>query len=187
MWPDMQPRTGPSRRIKSPFRTGFDKAISNVAESLRGFQRDAGVKIEGVTLSTNCDLLNRAPIDPGAVAWFMMDGEWIAFGMDRFCDVASNIQAIHHILEARRIELRYGGLAFIRQTFRAFKALPAPGRRHWREVFGFNPGAGTVTAGMIESAYRVAMKRAHPDHGGSQEAAAELNAAREAALKEIGL
>jgi len=31
------------------------------------------------------------------------------------------------------------------------------------------------------------MKRAHPDHGGSQEAAAELNAAREAALKEIGL
>ena len=37
---------------------------------------------------------------------------------------------------------------------------------------------------MIEAAYRSAMKRAHPDRGGSHEAAAELNAAREAALKE---
>jgi curved DNA-binding protein CbpA len=36
----------------------------------------------------------------------------------------------------------------------------------------------------IERAWRIAAKTAHPDAGGSHEAMARLNAAREAALKE---
>lgn len=37
----------------------------------------------------------------------------------------------------------------------------------------------------IERAYREKAKRAHPDHGGSDAAMAELNEARAAGLKEL--
>lgn len=126
-WPEGVTRTLPGRRlVNSPLRTRFERAVENVAASLRGFQKDSGLKIEHVVLSSNVDLINRNPSDPGAAAWFMMDGQWVAFGVDRFSKVEANIQAIHHIIEARRVELRYGGLAIVRQTFRAFVALPAP-------------------------------------------------------------
>lgn len=184
-WPDVMPRTPASRRVKSPFRTGYSKAVENVVKSLQGFQKDSGLRIEHPVLSSNVDLMGRLlNNDAGAAAWFKMDGQWVAFGVDRFNDTASNVQAIHHIIEARRVELRYGGLAIVRQTFKSFMALPAPAVRAWREVLGL-PGI-RPTAGEIDQAYRIRAKAAHPDvPGGSHEKMAELNAAREAALKEI--
>jgi len=125
-WPTGVARTPPMKRQRSPFKTRYENAIENVATSLRLFQKDSGVKIEHVVLSSNVDLLNKNPVDPGTAAWFRMDGQFVSFGVDRFNDVAGNVQAIHHIIEARRTELRYGGLAIVRQTFRAFIALPAP-------------------------------------------------------------
>ena len=181
-WPQGVERTPSGRRMcNSPFRTGFDKAVENVAASLRGFQKDSGVKIEHVVLSTNVDLINRNPADPGAAAWFQMDGQWVAFGVDRYAKVEANIQAIHHIIEARRVELRYGGLAIVRQTFRAFIALPAPGGKAWWEVLQVGPDA---SAQWIEAAYRRLARERHPDAGGSDAMMAELNAARDAGLKE---
>jgi hypothetical protein len=181
-WPSGVPRTPSMRRISSaPFRTEFDKAVRNVADSLRLFQKDAGVKIEHVVLSTNVDLLNRNPTDPGAAAWFMMDGQFVAFAIDRYAKVEANIQAIHHIIEARRTELRYGGLAIVRQTFRAFHALPAPaGQKAWWDVLGVPENA---TQAHIEGAYRDLAKRNHPDVGGSAERMAEINAARRQGLE----
>lgn len=49
-----------------------------------------------------------------------------------------------------------------------------------RAVLGVGAGA---TKREIERAYRSQMKRAHPDHGGSVERAAALNAARDALLR----
>ncbi|TDX61971.1 hypothetical protein EDE12_11273 [Methylosinus sp. sav-2] len=180
-WPHAVARTPPARRIKSPFRTGFEQAVKNVADSLRLFQKEAGVKIEHVILSTNVDLLNKSPADPGAVAWFQMDGQWVAFGVDRFLMVEANIQAIHHIIEARRVELRYGGLSIVRQTFRSFIALPAPRGIHWTEILHVPANA---TPEQIERAFRHEAKTAHPDAGGSDQMMAELNAARAQALKD---
>jgi len=181
-WPDGVPRISAGRRLtSSPFRTAYDKAVENVAHSLAGFQKDSGVKIEHVVLSSNVDLINRAPADPGAAAWFLMDGQWVAFGVDRYARVEANVQAIHHIVEARRVELRYGGLAIVRQTFRAFVALPAPKRAHWTEVLHVPANA---TPEQIERAFRHEAKTAHPDSGGSDAAMAELNRARDEALKE---
>lgn len=181
-WPDGVPRTPSVRRVKSPFRTGFDQAVKNVADSLRLFQKEASVKIEHLILSSNVTLLDKHPPDPGAAAWFQMDGQWVAFGVDRFNSVEANIQAIHHIVEARRVELRYGGLAIVRQSFRAFVALPAPGRRHWADVLQVRPDA---SRDAIEANYRRLARDRHPDAGGSDGAMAELNDARAAALREV--
>jgi hypothetical protein len=87
------------RRVyNSPFRTTYDKAVENVGASLRLFQKDAGVKIEHVILSSNVDLVTKKPTDPGAAAWFKMDGQFVAFGVDRYADVAANVQgnSPHH-------------------------------------------------------------------------------------------
>jgi len=187
-WPEGRDRIPANKRLRSPFRTSFQRAVENVQRSLRGFQRDAGVKIEHVVLSSNVDLMNDNPADPGAAVWFIMDGQWVAFAVDRFRDVASNVQAIHHIIEARRTELRYGGLEIVRQTFRSFIALPAPAgekKRTWREILGFSP---TYRPGKseIDFYYKQRAARAHPDAGGSNEAMAELNLARQEAMKEMG-
>jgi len=185
-WPEGRDRIPANKRLRSPFRTSFQRAVENVQRSLRGFQRDAGVKIEHVVLSSNVDLMNDNPADPGAAVWFMMDGQWVAFAVDRFRDVASNVQAIHHIIEARRTELRYGGLEIVRQTFRSFIALPSPAgekKRTWREILGVGQ---FPTANEIERLYREKAKTAHPDAGGSDAAMAELNWARKEAMKEMG-
>ncbi len=179
-WPEHVARTPATRRLSSPFHTKFDGAVQNVANSLRLFQKEAGVKIEHVVLSSNVDLLCQKPLDPGAAAWFMMDNQWMAFGVDRFALVEANIQAIHHIIEARRVELRYGGLAIMRQTFRSFVALPAPDGAKWWEVLQI-PQDADVEA--INRAFRRCAEIRHPDKGGSNSLMAELNKAREQALR----
>ncbi|TPN44416.1 J domain-containing protein [Mesorhizobium sp. B1-1-4] len=181
-WPQGMPRTSAMRRIRSPFRTGYTQAVANVVKSLQGFQKDSGLKIEHPVLSSNVDLMGRLlDNDPGVAAWFQMDGQWVSFGVDRFPDAASNVQAIHHIIEARRVELRYGGLAIVRQTFKSFMALPAPAGSHWSDILGVGRNA---TRDQIEEAFRTKAKSSHPDAGGSTDAMARLNGARAAALAE---
>ena len=71
------------------------------------------------------------------------------------------------------------------RAFAGFTALPAPGgKRSWREVLGF-PAAASPDRDGIEIAYRSKAKAAHPDAGGSHDAMAELNRAREDALSEV--
>jgi hypothetical protein len=174
----------PARRVRSPFKTGYPKAVDNVVKSLQGFQRDSGLRIDHPVLSSNVDLMGRLlDNDPGAAAWFKMDGQWVAFGVDRFPDPASNVQAIHHIIEARRVELRYGGLAIVRQTFKSFLALPAPAGSHWSEALGVSRNASCEE---IEAAHRALAKKHHPDAGGDSDMMAKINAAKATALAERG-
>lgn len=57
----------------------------------------------------------------------------------------------------------------------------APRQKHWTEVLGVSRHATPET---INSRFRTLARELHPDHGGSTEAMAELNAARRQALKE---
>ena len=121
--------------------------------------------------------------DTGVAAWFTWDGEQRCIAVDRYPKPEDNLQAIHHIIEARRTEMRHGGLHIVRQTFKGFTALPAPpGQRGWREVLGLK---GPVNAAQIDAAYRERAASAHPDKGGSTEAMAELNRARAEAKRAI--
>ncbi|TJV51104.1 MAG: J domain-containing protein [Mesorhizobium sp.] len=183
-WPDTMPRT--PNKVTSKFKTGLSAALKNVRSSLELFAGDSGKKVVNLVISSNVTLGVERPADPGVAVWFVWDGMQVCIAVDRYPKVEDNLQAIHHIVEARRTEMRHGGLHIVRATFRGFTALPAPKRRSWREIFEFVT-SGPITADNVENAYRRLAKKAHPDApGGSHDAMAELNQAKEQALKEIG-
>lgn len=180
-WPDTIPRS--KRREKGQFKTTLAGALKNVEDSLRRFGSDSGVALSGIVLSSNVTLGANRPADPGVAAWFTWDGQQVCIPVDRYETVEANLQAIHHIIEARRVELRHGTLALVRASFRGFLALPAA--KTWQEVLGLARDA-SPSQSEIEAAYRALARKAHPDQGGSTAAMAELNAARDAGIKQLG-
>jgi hypothetical protein len=183
-WPDGLPRT--ERKVTSQFRTTLNAALNNVRKSLEAFGRDSGKAVSALSISSNVTLGNDRPPDTGVAVWFEWDGQQRCIAVDRYPKPEDNLQAIHHVLEARRTEMRHGGLHVVRQTFKGFTALPAPeGKRSWREVLGFSPTAHPDVAG-VDIAYRAKAAALHPDKGGSHEKMAELNAARKEAKEAVG-
>jgi hypothetical protein len=166
------------------FKTALPNAIKNVQGSLRNFAADSGKKLEQLVISSNVTLGADSPADPGVAVWFVWDGLQVCIPVDRYHTVASNLQAIHHIIEARRVELRHGTLALVRATFTGFLALPAPPGSQWWEVLGVDRTA--CTHDDIKAAHRRLASQHHPDRGGSTEKMAAINLALEAALKERG-
>jgi hypothetical protein len=164
-------------------------ALRNVRKSLEAFAKDSGKSIQSPVLSSNIDPnplganTGKRPSDPGVAVWFSWDGMQVCIPVDRYETPAANLQAIHHIIEARRVELRHGTLALVRATFTGFQALPAPKGKHWRDILqlGAHP-----TRHEIEANYRRLSRDRHPDRGGTTEQMAELNNARDTALREIG-
>ncbi len=184
-WPDTLPRRRADLRDKGQFKTTLSGAIKNVQESLRLFAADSGRKLENVVISSNFSLGVSKPADPGVAVWFTWDGMQVCIPVDRYQSIEANLQAIHHILEARRVELRHGTLALVRASFTGFLALPAPdGKRRWRDILRL-PEHGAVLADDIVKAHREIAKKLHPDVGGFNDQMAELNRARDEALKEI--
>ena len=186
-WPQGFPRWRGARET-GKFRTDYAAALKNVQRSLGAFATDSGKTISDPVLSTNHNpnpLAARGALaDPGVAVWFTWDGLQVAIAVDRYATISANLQAIHHILEARRVELRHGTLALVRATFTGFKALPAPKGKHWRDILQIT---GPATIETVGAAYRRRAGEVHPDKpGGSEDAMHELTAARSAALKEIG-
>ncbi|WP_336801752.1 J domain-containing protein [Kaistia sp. MMO-174] len=184
-WPPTFPRA--KNREKGAFRTSLAGALKNVEESLRLFSRDSGKRIDGLVISSNVTLGAMKPADAGVAVWFVWDGLQVCIPVDRYVSVEANLQAIHLIIEARRVELRHGTLALVRASFAGFAALPAPaGPPSWKTVLGLErvPTVNIAKA-TIENAFRDLSKKRHPDMpGGSTEAMAELNRARDEALAE---
>ena len=182
-WPDAFPRS--RAREKGAFRTTLPAALNNVETSLKAFGRDSGKAVSAIILSSNVSLGRQKPEDPGVAAWFTWDGMQVCIPVDRYSTPQANLQAIHHVLEARRTELRHGTFALVRATMKGFLALPGrAGERHWSTILGLTPSRSYSKAD-VDGAYRQLAKKAHPDHGGSDTAMADLNRARDAALKEI--
>ena len=183
-WPDNMPRTPAPRRQSSRFKTTFAQATKNVANSLRLFGQDSGKAVTEIVATSNVggiSLVEMKDQDPGIAVWFSWDGQMRCVAVDRYRKPEENLQAIHHILEARRTEVRHGGLVIARTAFKGFMALPAPPGSHWTDVLGLGPEA---TRTDIDAAYRALAKDAHPDHGGNAEEMARLNDARAKALQD---
>lgn len=180
-WPDAFPRS--KIRESGKFKTALASAIKNVHNSLRMFAQDSGKKLDGLVISSNVSLGVEAPADPGVAVWFTWDGLQVCIPVDRYHSVASNLQAIHHIIEARRVELRHGTLALVRASFTGFKALPAPvNAKPWWEVLALPKDAGRDD--ILAAHKRLSMKH-HPDRpGGSHARMAEIDAAREKGLSQ---
>ncbi len=180
-WPSTIPRS--PRRESGAFKTSLAGALHNVEHSLELFAKDSRKPIRDIVLSSNVSLGNAKPTDPGIAAWFVWDGEQICIPVDRYDKPEANLQAIHHIIEARRVELRHGTLALVKASFRGFLALPGPtSARPWRDVLGCN-GARDIET--VKASYRTLAAKAHPDRGGSHDAMSELNAALAQAEREL--
>ena len=181
-WPQAFPRA--KAREKGAFRTTLPAALKNVQRSLELFASDSGKRLDNVVISSNVTLGKERPTDPGVAIWFVWDGLSLSIAVDRYATVEANLQAIHHIIEARRVELRHGTLALVRATFQGFTALPSPrGARSCWDVLGIEPGASSAA---IKGAWRAKAQRLHPDAGGSDAAMAELNRAKDEALRLVG-
>lgn len=178
-WPPGFPRS--QKREAGQFKTTLEGALRNVEDSLRRFGVDSGKSVTALVISSNYTLGVRSPQDPGVSVYFTWDGLQVCIPVDRYSTLAANLQAIHHIVEARRTELRHGTLHLVRATFQGFAALPAPGRPWW-QVLGVSADA---PRGIIETRFRDLANERHPDKpGGSHEMMAALNRARDEALKE---
>ncbi|MFC5509315.1 J domain-containing protein [Bosea massiliensis] len=183
-WPPGFPRA--KSREDGRFKTSLPAALKNVEGSLKLFGSDSRKPVSDIVLSSNVALGVARPSDPGVAAWFTWDGEQICIPVDRYATVEANLQAIHHVIEARRVELRHGTLALVRATMQGFKALPAPPGESWREVFGFQPDT-PITREHVEARYKRLASVNHPDTAtGSDAAMARLNVARDRAISEIG-
>lgn len=183
-WPEYVDRA--ARRERSAFRTELPGALKNVRKSLEMFGVDSNRKVSDVVISSNATLGVDKPEDPGVAVWFKWDDMVLCIPADRYATPAENLQAVHHILEAKRVELRHGTLAMVKASFRGLTALPAPAGRprkpKWFEVLGVPES--TRDEATIANAYRSASATAHPDRpGGSHDAMARLNAARDEGLR----
>ncbi len=185
-WPHGVTRTTATGRRASQFKTTLNPALNNVTNSLRRFGEATGKKVSEIVISTNYTLGDPKPADPGVAVWFIWDEAERCIAIDRYITLQCNLQAIHHILEARVTEARHGGLTIVRQTFTGFLSLPPPdqfgGRTCW-EVLGIQPNA---PRDRIEQAHRDLARTVHPDAGGSGADMADINAARDAALAAAG-
>ena len=167
------------------------EGASRVCESLTKM----GVARDNVVISTNVqprlDGLPRSgqaePSDRGAAVYWRKrhDLPMKCMAIDLYTTVADNLGAIAATLEAMRAIERHGGAEILERAFTGFAALAASNGRPWRDVLGVDESA--MSREIIESQYRILARERHPDMGGSHDAMAELNAAREAALLEVGL
>lgn len=178
--------TRATSRESGRFTTKLPAAINNVKNSLRLFATDSGRRLENVVISSNASLGDNRPADPGVSVWFTWDGLQVCIPVDRYQTVEANLQAIHLILESRRIELRHGTLALVRATFTGFLSLAAPSTttKSWRDVMEVPQETRLAD---VRRKYKHLATQRHPDKpGGSSEAMTELNAAMAAAEKELG-
>ncbi len=177
-WPEGVGR--PRQTVRSQFRTSLSGAIGNIRDGMRMLLSEMGEKQSELIISSNASLGVDQPADPGVAVWFRMSGAWTCFACAKYLKPADNLQAIVHVVDARRTELRHVGIEMVRATFQGLKALPAP--KHWSEVLGVPRDA---TRDQVKTAYRALAGKRHPDRGGSQELMAELNSARDAAERDI--
>lgn len=179
-WPEGQARTR-QRQRGSPFKVSLARAVGDLQDALRLFGQDTGQPVLNVVISSNVTLGQARPADPGVAVYFEWDGAQRCIAVDLFPVPEANVRAIYYVLEVRRQELRYGGLHIVRAAFRGFTALPPP--EDWRAVLGVCPDADLAD---VDAAWRARARAFHPDRpGGSPDAMAALNAARDAARREL--
>ncbi len=194
-WPDGWPRTPPAQQtdgryqFKRPSADGWRKPWTFAAAREALIDELRKMAATGVVISTNFALNSqglprgdrRAPADQGVAIYFTRKRKQLAMACDRFVRAEENMRSLALALDAMRQLERHGGGTMTERAFAGFVALPAP-PSHW-EILGVAPGANALTITMN---YRARAREAHPDNGGSDAAMAALNAARDAALREIG-
>lgn len=185
-WPAGRPRT-PARQRKIGRFTAQGRPIG-MAQALDRVEAEVA-RLGGIYPLLSSDVLLRLdgrprsgqpqPDDPGVCLYFQMGGKPYAMACDAYTKVEQNVAAIAAHIEATRAITRHG-VATAAETLQAFMALPAPGGRHWTAVLGLGKDA---TVDEVKAAHRRLLVERHPDRGGTDADMAEINAARDQALR----
>jgi len=189
-WPDGWPHTDwRNRKTSAPFRTTFVKARADLMRELRLLGAGNIVISSWLPLRQDgmpyADAARRKIEEPGCAVYFTMKGRQMVIARDLYWNVHDNLRSIVLAISGLRLMQRHGGSHMLERAFEGFKALPSPyGVKTWREILGLS-GVSYVTADDINRAYRERIKEAHPDRGGSKEAAMEVLKARKDALEEV--
>lgn len=180
-WPANFPRTAPGDRQPARFhRDGRPLTIAvardRILAEIGAFTR-AGrpwrIDPDQVVISSDVPLRRdglpasgrRMPEDPGVAVYFELDGEAYCLPCDTWDRVPDNMAAIAAHLGAMRGIERWG-VGDVRAHFAGFVAIEHQPTERWHDVLGCAPDA---TPAEVSAAYKAARKRAHPDHGGSDE------------------
>ena len=188
------------RRTQSQYRqrSNFSKArnalsvaegTKRVLDELRRF----GVPDYKVILSTNIQVRldglpysnQKEPQDPGVAVYWKRNGKDQVMATDTYDRVADNLAAIAASLEAMRAIERHGGATILDRAFEGFTALPEP--NNWRHVLQMPSDVPThkTVAEFARDQYKQLALMHHPDRGGDPAKMAEINAAWEAAQREL--
>lgn len=202
-WPENWPRTKFRERPK--FLEGH---FARVRDSIiRQLQRKGGSHIVITSdLPTRADGLpyaNARCDEAGVAVYWVEKGQERVIACDRWRTVGFNMRAIDLTINAMRGVDRWGTSTMVEKVFAGFAALPpgtgdehvppppaAPTVRPWREVFDI-PGvfidhmAKPELFALIKRRHRERIAEAHPDKGGDPAIAAELNAALDAAERDL--
>lgn len=188
-WPMHVPRTKYRGRAQFSSKRSGKYEYKTMAEATDALQREMDLLrgSGGVLLSTNVVLtlagLPRSgqgqPSDPGAALYFTRNKQRICMPCDKWDRVEDNVYAIAKHIEAMRGMERWG-VGTTEQAFAGYKALSAG--EDWWEVLECRRDAGRE---VIEAQFKARAKSAHPDAGGSSEAMARLNVARDQAIAEL--
>lgn len=172
-WPEGWPRAR-SRR-GAPFKVPAGQAKREMYEELaRLGARDVIVSTDQPLNRDGTATLRRSWNDPGVAVYFLRKGKRVVLACDQFDNMPDNMRAIGKTIEAMRGIERWGASDMLDRAFTGFTAIAAP--EQWWQVLGL---AESATIAQIDAAWRQHMQAAHPDRGGSDAAAARLNAARD--------
>ena len=205
-WPDGWPRTeahkrqdGRNRFRRGDWRDRYYWTVHTATQTLLEELNRLGATPGKTVISTNMELRldglpksgRRAPDDPGVATYFELGGEPMVMARDAFDGVAENIRSLALAVEALRQLERHGGGTMLKRAFTGFQALPPPSAgstivtpNPWWVDLGLDERPDNFPA--ARTAWRGAMMKAHPDHGGSTDAVERVNAAFERARAEFG-
>lgn len=195
-WPARWPRT------RSPQRSRFGKwnappTTDSATQSLLAELKRLGA--QRIVISTNVPLRkdglpysNVSVDDKGVAIYFRLKDEPRVLACDKWSTIGENIYAIAKTIEATRGIERWGSVT-TEQAFAGYAALQEKTQPTCWELLNVRKeGLQLATPEGIETAERIILqawrekiKTAHPQNGGSEQAFADVNAAKDMALQLI--
>jgi len=195
-WPISWPRTPSHQRERGSFEGTPDRVrrdmLAEIDRIALGREARTHTIRDYIIVSTNMPLRRdgepmasrNEPVDPGVAVYFKRKGKQMCFACDKYDRVWKNMRSIHKTIEALRGIERWGSSQMMERAFTGFAALPPPTSEQsncWTILE--LPFGSTVE--QINDRYRHLSQVRHPDRGGSHDAMAALNKARQEALAAV--
>lgn len=172
-WPEGWPRT----KFKHSSNFKRNRGRVSMADALDFLQRELDrLGARKQMLSTNVALRldgqprsqMAQPSDVGAAVYFELNSKPVSLACDKWDRVEDNVVAIAKHIEALRGQERWG-VGTMEQAFRGYTALPGIGESsasEWWKTLGVSINA---SPDQVKEAYRLLVKKHHPDVGGDPE------------------